>query len=86
IFFKKYLIALKDIGIHPEGKPIWFSVDKIYNLHIIIKFIFILNNEQNILQTICNTVRLNFVDSGNYETINIIHNKPLGIISWLIKK
>ncbi|KXS48644.1 MAG: hypothetical protein CI948_751, partial [Halanaerobium sp.] len=28
-----------------------------------------------------NIVRLNFVDSGNYETINIIHNKPLGIIS-----
>jgi hypothetical protein len=28
-----------------------------------------------------NIVRLNFVDSGNYETINIIHNKPSGIIS-----
>ncbi len=42
--------------------------------------------EQNVLRTICNIVRLNFVDSGNYETINIIHNKPSGIISWLIKK
>jgi len=37
--------------------------------------------EQNVLRTICNIVRLNFVDSGNYETINIIHNKPSGIIS-----
>jgi hypothetical protein len=49
--------------------------------------VLILNgHEQNVLRTICNTVRLNFVDSGNYETINIIPNKPLGIISWLIKK
>jgi len=39
-------------------------------------------HEQNVLRTICNTVSLNFVDSGNYKTINIIHNKPLGVISW----